>query len=113
MLSARIALILTGLTFAIWETVDIFQIEVPAVAAFFAVSFFGCTMWFWRRESGGRAAIAFLPLFAIEAGSAPFWKHVMTETKLAGIVLGTAGIAAVAGVAATRRNANRSPAAST
>jgi hypothetical protein len=111
MLNARIALILTGLTFAIWETVDIFQIEVPAVAAFFAVSFFGCTMWFWRRDSG-RAAIAFLPLFTIEAGSAPFWKHVMTETKLAGIVLGTAGIAAVVGVAATRRNANRSPAVS-
>jgi hypothetical protein len=52
MLKARIALILTGLTFAIWETVDIFQIEVPAVAAFFAVSFFACTMWFWRRDSG-------------------------------------------------------------
>jgi hypothetical protein len=36
----------------------------------------------------------------------------MTETKLAGIVLGTAGIAAVVGVAATRPNANRSPAVS-
>jgi hypothetical protein len=68
MLNARIALILTGLTFAIWETVDIFQIDVPAVAALFAVSFLACTMWFWCRDSG-RAAIAFVPLSMIEAGS--------------------------------------------
>jgi len=109
MLNARVALILTGLTFAIWEAVDIFLIEVPAVAALFAALFLTCTIWFWRRDSV-RAAIALLPLFAIEAGSAPFWKHVMAETKLAGILLGTTGIAAVIAVATTRRHPNRSQA---
>jgi hypothetical protein len=107
MLNARIVLILTGLAFAIWETVDIFLIEVPAIAALFALLFLACTIWFWRRDSL-RAAIAFLPLFAVEAGSAPFWKHVMTETKVAGIALGAAGIASVVALASTRLTPNRS-----
>jgi hypothetical protein len=109
MLNARTVLILTGLAFAIWETVDIFLIEVPAMAALFAALFLVCTIWFWRRDSL-RPAIAFLPLFAVEAGSAPFWKHVMTETKVAGIVLGAAGIASVIALARTRLAPNRSQA---
>src|SRR5438552_504242 len=36
---ARIGLILTGLVFGIWEAVDIFQIDAPAVAAVFAALF--------------------------------------------------------------------------
>ena len=109
MLNARIVLILTGLTFAIWETVDIFLIEVPAMAGLFAVLFLACTIWFWRGNSL-RAAITFLPLFAVEAGSAPFWKHVMTETKVAGIVLGAAGIVSVVALARRRLTPNRSQA---
>jgi hypothetical protein len=94
---ARTALILTGLTFAIWEAVDVFWIDVPAVAAVFAVLFLGCTAWFWRRDSLP-AALAFVPLFAVEAGTAPTWKHVMTVTKVAGCSLGTIGLLAVLGV---------------
>lgn len=98
---ARIGLILTGLAFGIWEIVSAFQIEYPAIAAVFAALFLACTLWFWRRDSI-RAALAFLPLFAVEAGSAPTWKHVMTETKVAGVALGTAGILLVLVVVATR-----------
>jgi len=111
MLNARIVLILTGLAFAIWETVDIFLIEVPAMAALFAVLFLACTIWFWRRDSLC-AAITFLPLNAGEAGSASFWKHVMTETKVAAIVLGAAGIVSVVALARTRLTPNRSRAGS-
>jgi hypothetical protein len=94
---ARTVLILTGLTFGIWEAIDIFQIEVPAVAAVFAVLFLACTAWYWRRDSL-RAALAVLPLFAIEAASAPTWKHVMTVTKVAGFSLGVIGLLAALAV---------------
>ena len=40
-MNARIGLILTGLAFGIWETVDIFWIDVPAVAAIFSALFLG------------------------------------------------------------------------
>jgi hypothetical protein len=105
---ARICLILLGLAFGIWEAIDVFWIEVPAVAAVFAVLFFACTAWYWRRDSL-RAAAAFLPLFAVEAGSAPTWKHVMTVTKVAGFSLGVIGLFAVLAVLATpvRRWATR------
>lgn len=101
MSKARIALILTGLAFGVWETVSSFQIDVPAVAAVLAVLFLGCTAWFWRRSSVP-AATAFLPLFAIEIAAAPTLKHVMVETKVAMVVLGTEGIASVLGVVAAR-----------
>jgi hypothetical protein len=99
--TARIVLILTGLTFGIWEAIDIFRIEVPAVAAVFAVLFLACTAWFWRRSSVP-AATAFLPLFLVEVATAPTWQHVMVDTKVAAILLGSAGIASVLGVVAAR-----------
>jgi hypothetical protein len=105
---ARTVLILTGLTFGIWEAIDIFWIDVPAVAAVFAVLFLACTAWYWRRDSL-RAAAAFLPLFAVEAASAPTLKHVMTVTKVAGFSLGVIGLLAVLAVltAPVRRWATR------
>ena len=51
MFNARIALILAGVTFATWETVDIFWISFPAAAAVFAALFLGGTIWLWRRDS--------------------------------------------------------------
>ena len=96
---ARTVLILTGLTFGIWEAIDVFRIEVPAVAAVFAVLFLACTAWFWRRGSL-RSAAAFLPLFAVEAGTAPTWTHVMTVTKVAGFSLGVVGLLATLAVLA-------------
>jgi hypothetical protein len=105
---ARTVLILTGLTFGAWEAVDIFQIDVPAVAAVFAVLFLACTAWYWRRDSA-RAATALLVLFAFEAAVAPSLKHVMTVTKVAAFSLGVAGAVAALAVLATpvRRWATR------
>ena len=91
MLSTRKALIAAGLAFAIWEAIDIFTIDVPAVAAVFAALFLACTAWFWRRDSK-RAAAALLVLFAFEAAVAPTLKHVMTVTKIADFSLGVAGV---------------------
>jgi hypothetical protein len=90
MLNARTALILAGLTFATWETIDIFWISFPAAAAVFAVLFAGCTLWFWRRHSI-RAAAALAILFAFEGGVAPTLKA-MTVTKVADFTLALAGI---------------------
>lgn len=106
-MNARIALIVTGLAFGLWEAVDIFRIDVPAVAAVFAALFLGCTAWFWRRDSV-RAAVALLLLFAFEVAVAPTLKHTATATKTAVVALGLAGIAAAIAVVVTMRRARRS-----
>jgi hypothetical protein len=87
----RSLLILAGLAFAVWETVDIFWIDTPAVAAVMACLFFASTIWFWRRDSR-RAATALLILFAIELVTAPFLK-VMLVTKVCDLALAVAGVA--------------------
>ena len=97
MRTARTVLILLGLTFGTLETIDIFRIDVPAVAAVLAVLFLACTAWFWRRDSM-RAAAALLVLFAFEAAVAPSLKHVMTVTKVAAFSLGVAGALAALAV---------------
>jgi hypothetical protein len=104
---ARVGLILMGLVFGIWEAVDIFQIDVPAVAAVFAALFLGCTLWFWRRESV-RAVFVLLVLFAFEAAVAPSLKHVMTVTKIAAFSLGVLGAAVALAVLVTWRRARPS-----
>jgi hypothetical protein len=107
---ARTVLILTGLAFAIWEAVDIFWIDVPAMAAVFSALFLACTAWYWRRGSM-RAAAALLVLFAFEAAAAPSLKHVMTVTKVADFSLGVVGILAVLGVLVGRVRQRRREAA--
>ena len=107
MLNARIGLILTGLAFAIWEAVDIFWIDVPAMAAIFAALFLGCTLWFWRRDSV-RAAVVLLALFAFEGAAAPGLQHVMTVTKVADFTLALAGVATAIAVLVAARRATRS-----
>ena len=109
MVNARIGLLTTGAAFGLWETVDIFRIDVPAVAAVFAALFLACTAWFWRRDSV-RAVVALTVLFAFEVAVAPSLKHVMTATKVAAIALGVAGIAAAINVLLSVRRARRSPA---
>ena len=103
MLNPRIGLILAGLTFATWETVEIFWISFPAAAAIFATFFIGSTLWFWRRNSG-RAAAALAVLFAFEAAVAPTLKA-MTVTKAADLTLALTGIALAIVLLATRRRA--------
>ena len=106
-MNARIGLILTGLVFGIWEAVDIFWIDVPAMAAIFAALFLGCTLWFWRRDSVP-AAVSLMVLFAFEAAVAPSLKHVMTLTKVADFTLATAGVACAIAVLVVERPAKRS-----
>jgi hypothetical protein len=105
MLSTRSALVLAGLAFATWETVDIFWISFPPAAAIFAVLFLAATVWFWRRVSI-RAAIALMLLFGFEAAVAPTLKA-MTVTKVADLILSLTGIALAASVVLTRRRAIR------
>ena len=107
MMNARIGLILTGLAFGIWEAVDIFWIDVPAMAAIFAALFLGCTLWFWRRDSV-RATVVLMLLFAFEAAAAPSLKHVMTVTKVADFTLALAGVAAAITVLVAEWRARRS-----
>jgi len=107
MMNARIGLILTGLAFGIWEAVDIFWIDVPAMAAIFAALLLGCTLWFWRRDSV-RAAVALMVVFAFEAAAAPSLKHVMTVTKVADFTLALAGVACAIAVLVAERRAKRS-----
>ena len=104
---SRIALIVTGLAFGLWEAIDIFWIDVPAVAAVFALLFVGCTLWFWRRNSV-RAAAALLVLFAFEAVVAPSLKHVMTLTKVGAFTLAIAGVASAIAVLIDAKRASAS-----
>ena len=106
MFNARIALILAGLTFATWETVDIFWISFPAAAAVFAALFLSGTLWLWRRDSL-RAAVALMLLFAFEAAVAPTLKA-MTVTKVADFTLALTGIALAITVVVTRRRTKAS-----
>lgn len=105
-MSSRIALIATGLAFGLWEAVDIFWIDVPAVAAVFACLFLGCTVWFWRRDSA-RAAVALMVLFAFEAAVAPSLKA-MTVTKAVDLALALAGLAFGLAVLIAARRGKRS-----
>ena len=105
-MNARIALILAGLAFATWETVDIFWISFPAAAAVFAALFLGCTIWFWRRDSI-RAAVALTLLFAFEGAVAPTLKA-MTVTKAADFTLALAGVACGLAVLIAARRDKRS-----
>jgi hypothetical protein len=109
-MSSRSALIVTGLAFALWEAVDIFWIDVPAMAAVFASLFFACTLWFWRRNSLP-AAMALLVLFVFEGAAAPGLRHVMTVTKVADFTLALAGVASAIGVLVAGRRAKRASAA--
>ena len=106
-MTSRIALIITGLAFALWEAVDIFWIDVPAMAAVFAALFLACTLWFWRRNSAWAAA-ALLVLFAFEAAAAPGLKHVMTVTKVTDFTLALVGAAFGLAVLIAARRGKRS-----
>ena len=93
MFNARLALILAGLAFATWETIDIFWISFPAAAAVFAILFLGGTLW--------------LLLFAFEAAVAPTLRA-RTVTTVADLTLALTGMALALTVVATRRRTRAS-----
>jgi hypothetical protein len=107
MLNPRISLIVVGLGFGVWETVDIFWIDVPAAAAVVAALFLTCTAWFWRRNTG-RGAAALLLLCAMEVAEAPTWQHTATVTKVGAAALGVTGIVAAIATLVGARRARRS-----
>ena len=110
MFNARIALVLGGLSFATWETVDIFWISFPAAAAVMAALFIGCTAWYQRRNTL-RAAAALMLLFAFEGTVAPTLRA-MTVTKIADLTLALTGIVlSLAVIIGQRRNPTTSQAA--
>jgi hypothetical protein len=103
MFNSRTALLLTGLAFATWETVNIFWISFPAAAAVMAALFLASTVWFWRRDSI-RATIALALLFAFEGAVAPTL-NALPVTKVADFALALAGITfAVMVIVGRRRN---------
>jgi hypothetical protein len=108
----RSLLIVAGLAFAVWETVDIFWIDTLAVAAVMACLFFAATIWFWRRDSK-RAAVALLVLFAIEGLTAPFLADVMLVTKLCDLALALTGATLAVLVLIRRPAQTASPSAAT
>jgi hypothetical protein len=104
-MNARLALIAAGLAYGVWETVDIFWIDVPAAAAVFAVLFLVCTAWFWRRDSS-RAAAALALLCGFEAAVAPSLKAELV-TRAFDLTLCVLGVAAAVAVLAPRLRGRR------
>jgi hypothetical protein len=92
-MTSRKTLIAVALSFGIWETTDI--PDTGAIAAVFAILFFACGLWLWRRSSRIAALVLALQ-FTIEATQAHTWKDASPATKEAALALGTAGILAAA-----------------
>jgi hypothetical protein len=92
-MTLRNILLAIALFFAVWETSDI--PDTGVVAATFAVLFFACSYFVWRR--GSRVAAVVLGLqFTVEATQAHTWQDASAGAKDAAMVLGTAGILAAA-----------------
>jgi hypothetical protein len=92
-MTIRNILISIALAFGAWETSDI--LDTGVIAAVFALLFFGCSIWLWRR-SNRIAAIVLALQFTVEGTQAHTWKDASPTAKDAAMVLGTAGIVAAA-----------------
>lgn len=91
-MNVRNALIGTALAFGILETTNIS--DTGAVAIVFAVVFYVCALWLWRRNSRVAAGLIGLQL-ALEATQAQTWKDASSGVKWFSMVLGSVGIALV------------------
>jgi len=98
-MKARKLLLAVTVVFAITETADIPHTGIPA--AVFAGLFFACGAWFWRRASIVATIVLGLQ-FLLEVTSAHTWKGVPMPLKVSAMVMGTIGLAAVAGVLVDR-----------
>jgi len=105
-MNARNLLLAVALAFGITETVDIPHTGIPA--AVFAVVFFACAVWLWRR--GSVVAVAVLVLqFLVEVTQAHTWK-VALPLQIFAMTLGTVGLAAAAATLVARRRHRRTAA---
>ena len=92
-LTIRNTLISIALAVGAWETSDI--TDTGVIAAVFALLFFACSIWLWRRNNR-IAAIVLALQFTVEATQAHTWKDASPAAKDTAMVLGTAGIATAA-----------------
>ncbi len=90
-MTIRNALVSIALAFGAWETSDI--PDTGAIAAVFAILFFACSVWLWRRSSRIAAVVLALQ-FTVEATQAHTWKDASPAAKDAALALGTAGVLA-------------------
>jgi hypothetical protein len=109
-MTIRNALIAVALSFGVWETIDI--ADTGAFAAVFAVLFFACSLWLWRRNSRIPALILGLQ-FTIEATQAHTWNDASTVAKDAALALGTTGMVVAAAFLARSLHTLRGSAAAT
>lgn len=108
-MAIRNTLIAVALAFGVWETSDV--PDTGAIAAIFAILFFACCIWLWRRSSRIAAVVLALQ-FAVEATQAHTWKDASPTARETGLALGTAGfIAATAFLARSLRPGRRTVAA--
>lgn len=97
-MNARNVLLAVTLMFGVTETIDIPHTGIPAAA--FAVLFFACAAWFWRRRSLVATGILGV-MFLVEVTQAHTWKVALAQEVYA-MVVGTVGLLAVAGVVVGR-----------
>lgn len=97
-------LIAVAIAFGITETIDIPHTGIPA--AVFAVLFFACAAWFWRRRSMVATAALTL-LFLVEVTQAHTWKGASVEVKVWAMVAGTIGLLAALWVFVERIRSRR------
>ncbi len=109
-MTIRKTLIAVALSFGIWEAIDI--PETGAIAAVFAILFFACSLWLWRRSSRVAAVVLALQ-FTVEATQAHTWKDASPATKEAALALGTGGILAAAAFLARSLHAHHRTAPAT
>jgi len=91
-MNIRNSVLAIGVAFGIFETVDILDTGIAALA--FALLFFGLTVWVWRRESRPAAAVIGV-LLAFEATQAQTWKDASLAVKDVAMVGGSIGLALV------------------
>ena len=97
----RTAIVVTAAAFGVFETVDIPDTGIPALV--FALLFFGCAAWLWRRGSRWSAALIGL-LLAFEATQAETWRDAAAAAKGFAMVGGVLGIALVGSYLNVRRS---------
>ncbi len=106
-MNAHKLLLAVTLAFGITETIDIPHTGIPA--AVFALLFFACAAWLWRRGSLVATAIVTV-LLLVEVTQAHTWKGASMPLKVWAMVAGTIGLVAAVGVFVDRIRSRRADA---
>jgi hypothetical protein len=103
-MNAHKLLLAVTLAFGLAETIDIPHTGIPA--AVFALLFFACAAWLWRRRSLVATGIVAV-LFLFEVTQAHTWKGVSMPLIVYTMVAGTIGLIAATGVFVDRIRSRR------